>query len=49
MKEKIKPIKSKYESIKEFEEWYEKEYNKLTQEKQPIIIIPSDEDSIDDV
>lgn len=41
--------KSKYEYIKEFEEWYKNEEDKLNQKIEPFIITPSDEESIDTV
>ena len=47
-KENILP-KSKYEIIKEFEDWYQKESDKVSRAQELIIITPSEEDSIDDI
>lgn len=46
---KDKNKKSKYEYIKEFEEWYKNEEDKLNQKQEPFIITPSDDESIDNV
>ena len=49
MKKKNQKGLSKYEIITEFEAWYQSEAEKVNEDNQPIIITPSDEDSIDDV
>ncbi|MDF2844193.1 MAG: hypothetical protein K0R00_2619 [Herbinix sp.] len=49
MKKENKQPKSKYEIIKEFEDWYQKEADKISREQGVVVITPSDEDSLDDV
>ncbi len=49
MKKENKHKKSKYEIIQEFEDWYQKEADKVSREQEVVVITPSDEDSLDGV